>query len=89
MRAALRLVAGVLLEGVDGDRALLHDRARQVEARVLVPAARLVEVGVGAEDEGEERDLDAAAGHGRGTVPTPPRGVKVASRIRAWDRPAA
>ena len=40
------LVAGVLLIGVDGQRATFHNRTHQVEARVLVIASAPVEIGV-------------------------------------------
>src|SRR6266545_3678428 len=54
-----RLVAGVVLVGVDRRGAALDQRAHEVEARVLIPSSRLVEVRVGAEADGEERSLGA------------------------------
>ena len=52
-----RAIAGVQLIGVDLQRVALEDGADQREARVLVPAAGLVEVRVGE----EERDASTTA----------------------------
>ena len=49
-----RAVAGVQLVGVDLQRVPLEDCAHQREARILVPAPRLVEIGV----RGEEREAE-------------------------------
>jgi len=49
--AAERYVAGVARVRIDGERVPLDDGARQIERRVLVPAAAGEEVGVHAEGE--------------------------------------
>ncbi len=51
---------------VDGEAAFLDKRAHFGEARVLVPAAALVEVGEGDEAGGENEEFETLeAGHGR------------------------
>ena len=50
-----RLVAGGVPERIDVERVLVRDRPHQLEARVLVPSARLIEVRVRDEQQHEQR----------------------------------
>ena len=54
MPVVQRLVTGVPLVGIDADGMVVRHRAHQVEARVLIPAARLVEIRVRREQQRED-----------------------------------
>jgi len=63
----IRDVAGVAGVGVDGEGVALDDGARQVELRILVPAAAGEKVGVGGEGQQREPRRDAAVVEVTGT----------------------
>src|SRR5581483_3000341 len=75
MAVGERLVARGVLERIDAERVLVGDRPHQIESRVLVPAAGLIEVGVRREEQHEQRDprpvhTTLGGGAGRRDSPT-------------------
>src|SRR5204863_5753018 len=60
MAVVKRDVAGGVPERIDAQRALIGDRTNEIEARVLVPTARLIEVG---ERHEQHHKQDGARSH--------------------------
>jgi hypothetical protein len=84
------------VQGVDAQRAALDHGPREVEARVLVPAAPLVEVGARERDRGEQECDKAPAHRAHGRPILPPMtvrarglffaGLALLTAVAAWMR---